>query len=257
MQHHFPLLFLTALSSSLCAQNTTLKNLVNNVSEESLKTNLYKIAGKEFEGRMTASKGDSLAARFIADWFNTCHLDEPLKTTTPYLQDVSVVRSDFSRSSFSVDGKFFELNKQWTYSEGDKNVEQSNVEVVFIGYGISVPDFDELKDIDIEGKLVLVQFDFPTNSNDKSLIPEKEMPDEDQVIRNIFDKKPSGLLIYLPDFDDEMNFLNDFRNFQPYFDFTKEKISSVNGYLLSPVVANDLVGNIDSIDNLISTSGKP
>jgi Peptidase family M28 len=244
-------------SISVNAQNTTLEKLVANVSEASLKTNLYKIAGKEFEGRMTASKGDSLATRFIANWFNTYHLNKPYKTTTPYLQNVPLGHSDYSTSSFSVDGKFFELNQQWTYTEGCNAAQFKNVEVVFIGYGISVPRFDEFKDMDIAGKFVMLQFGFPTDSNGKCLIPEKEMPDEDQQSGNIDNKKPAGVLVYVPDFKDEMNEINNIRNFQPYHIYTKREIPPLNSYLISPDITNYLVGNIDSINNLMNTSGKP
>ncbi len=251
------LLFPTVFSISVNAQNTRIEKLVDNVSETSLKANLYKITGNEFDGRMAASKGDSLAIRFIANWFSTNHLNNPYKSITPYLQDVPLVHSDYSTSSFSVDGKFFELDKQWTHREGSNSVELSNAEVVFVGYGISTPGFDELKGIDIKGKFVIVQFGFPTDSNGKNLARKKEMPDEDHPLMDVVSKKPLGILLYNPQFKDQMDVVNNIRNFQPYHIWAKEEMPPFNVYFISPDVANYFVGNIDSVDNLMNTSGRP
>lgn len=109
---------------------------------------------------MAASKGDSLAIQFISNWFRTYRLSKSYKTTNSYLQNVPLTHSDYSKSALSIDGKEFELNKQWTYIDGRNIIGPSTAEVIFIGYGISTPSFDEFKNIDIEGKFVLKQWVF-------------------------------------------------------------------------------------------------
>jgi hypothetical protein len=257
LRHHYLLISLTLFYVSSSAQTATLKKLVDNVSAASLKATIYKIAGKEFEGRMAATKGDNLTIKFIANWFNTNHLNNPYKRTTPYLQNVPLTHNNYSTSSFSADGKFFELDKQWTYVDGSNNIESSPVEVIFIGYGIAVPGFDELKDINIEGKFAILQDGFPTHSNGKNVIPEKELPNEKQQLMGILGKKPLGILLYDPAFKDEMNQINDGRNFLPYHIYKEGEMPPFNVYIISPDVANYLVGNIDSIYHLMNISGKP
>jgi hypothetical protein len=257
MRHCFLLLFLTVSYLSSNAQTATLTKLIDNVSEKSLKINLYKLAGNEFEGRMAATKGDNLAITFIADWFTAKHLTNPYKTTAPYLQDVPLTHDNYSTSSFSVDAKPFELDKQWTYATGSNNLKHSSVEVVFIGYGISIPSFDELKGIDIEGKYVILQFGCPTDRHGKNIISEKEMPSDRQQQRSISNGKPLGVLIYTPDFSSEMDQINYFRVFQPYHIYSKEEMPAFDVSIISPDIANYFTGNIDSIYNHINNSGKP
>jgi Peptidase family M28 len=257
MRHSFHLILFTILYVSSNAQLETLNKLCDNVSERSLKLNLYKIASNEFEGRMAATKGDNLAINFIANWFNANHLTKPYKTTTPFLQEVPLTHYNYSASSFSVDWKLFELDKQWTYANGSNNVESSSAEVVFIGYGISVPSFDELRDVNIEGKYVILQFGFPVNKNSINLISEKEMPTERQQIMSILKGKPLGVLIYTSDFRGDMNQINYSRLSQPYHIYQKEEMAPFDVNIISSDIANYLVGNIDSIYNIINNSGKP
>jgi hypothetical protein len=248
------------LLSFLCAiaQNTTSEKLVASVTETSLKINLNIIAGKRFEGRMTASKGDSLAIHYISNWFDIHHLSKPYRTATPYLQDVSLARSDFSRSALTIDGKVFDLDRQWTYFNGSNSFSITSAEVVFIGYGLSTAGFDELKDADIEGKIVVFAFDFPNESNGKKIIYEKDMPNEEQHIKSILSKKPLAVLIYDTDFEEDLKGNKFFRNFEPFHDYSSYDGPQFNTCLVSPDIGNYLVGgNIDSIYRLILQTAQP
>lgn len=240
------------------AQNTVLNKLVESVSETSLKTTLYKIAGNEFEGRMAASKGDNLAIAFISSWFNNHHLIDPYEKTKPYLQDVPLIHSDYSNSTLAVDGKSFALDSQWTYSTVSKNFNATSAEVVFIGYGLSTTNFDELKGIDIEGKIVVLSFGFPNISDGKKIIEEKDLPNPVQQITNIRSKKPLGLLIYIPQFNSNLKNVKSHRIFSPYHQNHAGTTQPIPGCLISSDIGNYIVdGNIDSLYKSILQTGKP
>ena len=240
------------------AQNTVAIQLVGSVTETSLKTNLNIIAGKRFEGRMTASKGDSLAIQYISNWFGAHHLSKPYQTATPYLQNVSVSRSDYSGSTLTIDGKAFALDRQWTYGDGSNSFSITSAEVVFIGYGILTAGFDELKGVDVEGKIVVFTDDFPDLSNVKKIIDEKDMPDEEQLIKSILSKKPLAILFYDTDFKEGLTDEDFFRTFEPFRDYSSYDEPHFNGYQISSDIGNYLVGgSIDSIYGLILQTGKP
>ena len=59
-------------------------------------------------------------------------------------------------SSLSVNGKSFELTKDYLNNNGNYSSEIPFSEVVFAGYGIVDDKIDNYKDLDVRGKAVLV-----------------------------------------------------------------------------------------------------
>jgi peptidase M28-like protein len=257
--------FTIALLSSLfaiingTAQNSVLNKLVESVTETSLKTTLFKIAGSQFEGRMAGSKGDNLAIDYISNWFSNHHLINPCKKTTPYLQSVPLIHSNYSTSTLAIDGKSFVLDSQWTYLNGSKSFNATSADIAFIGYGISTTNFDELKGIDIEGKIIVTTPEFPNISNGKSIIEEKDMPNPEQRIMNILSKKPLAILIYSPQFINDLNELKYWRRFALYYkQYQDHEIPPIALYPISSDIGNYIIdGNIDSLYNSILQTGKP
>jgi hypothetical protein len=250
-------LLLLAVSST--AQDRTITTLIDRVSEISLKTNLQKIAGPAMEGRMAGSKGDELAIQYIAGWFNTHRLARPYNSPTPYLQSVPLTNVTYRNSSLATDGKQYELDKDWTYFLVDKAGTAINTEVVFIGYGLSAPAYDDLKDIDIEGKLVLQKSGAPKDTSGKPLIPKEQMPDFLARMSTLSGKKPAGMLMFVEDPISEIaESTKDFKTFHPYQDMHTPGFPTLTGAILSKDLAGSILGgNIDSIYKLIAQSGKP
>jgi hypothetical protein len=214
-----------SLAISTTAQDQRVKTLIDRVSETSLQTNLQKIAGPGTEGRMPATKGDELAIQYIAAWFTTHHLTNPFSSSTPFLQLVQLLKMDYESSTFSIGNKPVGLGKDWMYFTVDVPASLTNAEVVFIGYGLSVPAYDDLKDVDIAGKLVLFQPGVPTDSTGKPWIA---------------------------------NSMRSFKAFFPYRDFRSPDFPANTGALISKDLASTILGGrVDSIYALIDRSGKP
>src|ERR1700722_14739517 len=250
---------LILLAIPTMAQNETVKTLVDRVSESSLKTNLRKIAGPATEGRMAGSKGDELATQYMSDWFSDHHLAKPYNSPTPWSQAVPLTKIDYWNSSLTKGDDRYTLDKDWTYFLVDKAGTATNTEVVFIGYGFSVPAYDDLKDIDLEGKLVLLESGAPTDPSGKPLIPKDQMPDFQTKMSTIRSKKPSGLLLCTADpIAEIVGSIKDFRAFNPYRDMRSPNSPVMPGAIISKDVPNAILGDsIDSIYNRISQSGKP
>jgi hypothetical protein len=247
------------LAISATAQDETLKTLLNRVSESSLQTNLRKIAGPEMDGRMAASKGDELAIQYIAAWFNTHHLVNPYSTSAPYLQSVPLLKVDFQNSTLSVGDKPYGLYKDWTYFMVDKAGTATNTEVVFIGYGLSAPAYDDLKDMDITGKLVLFRSGVPTDSTRKPLISKSQVPNMSAQLNAIRSLNPLGMLMYIEDpIAENAGSLKEFKALYPYHDFGTPGFPLLTGAIISKDLAMTILGgSVDSIYDLINRSGKP
>jgi hypothetical protein len=258
MKHSIFCLYLLCVSFCPRAQLNSPNYLLQQVSENSLKAFENTIAGKKFQGRMTASSGDSLAIEFIASLYKTYHLSDPFKTSNPYLQNVPLTHADYSASKLTLQEKKYNVDDQWTYVNGANNLKPTTGEVVFIGYGISIPKFDELNDIDVGGKFILMNWDSPKDSSGRDIIDSKDMPDDDDQINSLINRKPLGLFLYSPDFRTKLGQLNYWRTTEPYFDFSRSNPPKIPGGFFSRDISKLAVGlNVDSIYSIIGNSGKP
>ena len=151
-------LFLTLASIGLvtgaCAQqNKTAMKYAEIVSPELANKHLSIIASDAFEGRETGKPGADKAALYIADEFKSLGL-QPIVNGS-YFFDVPVVQNSFKVNSFTVNGTALEMGKDFTArgGAGTKNIDAKDV--VFIGYGIGADNYDDLKGVDIAGKVVI------------------------------------------------------------------------------------------------------
>jgi hypothetical protein len=253
----FSSLFFFYISS--LAQDKSIENLLNGVSDTSLKANLYKITGAAFEGRMAASPGDQLAIQYIADWFAAHHLKRPYQSPTPFLQSIPLTKTDYRNSSLAAGNQAYEQGKDWIYYPVEKALAAHSAEVVFVGYGFSVPGYDELKEVNIEAKLVLFELIDPSNTAGKPLFARISIPDQGTLMNTISSKKPLGALLYV---DAPMpaitRSVETTSAFFPYRDMHDPKDSLVPGAVISKELAENIVGGpIDSIFDLINRSGEP
>src|SRR5580704_5201321 len=246
-----PTLLLLCLGCiSLCAraQSNSPGYLVQQVSAGSLKTFEDTIAGTRFEGRMPGTTGDLLATAFIADLYWKYHLANPFKTATPYLQDIPLTSTDYSGSILTVGGKEYAPDDQWIYGARSDGFPSTTAELVFIGYGISIPKFDELKDLDVEGKFVLMNWDSPKDSTGKDIIEGKDLPAEGDQVKSLINKKALGLLVYTPDFASLDGQANELRKTEPFFEFPKDNSLKIPACFISAELSRLTVGlNLDSI----------
>ncbi|RYY33520.1 MAG: M28 family peptidase [Sphingobacteriaceae bacterium] len=151
-----PLLFLAvaAASCSYAQKNPTAVKYSEFITVESAKKHLTILASDEFEGRETGKPGADKAAKYLAAEFKKLGLQAPVKGS--YFLDVPLTENGFTISNFAVDGKAFVNGKDfYSVTPAAANTIKAS-EIVFVGYGISDEKYDDLKGIDIAGKVVLV-----------------------------------------------------------------------------------------------------
>ncbi|MBU0475762.1 MAG: M20/M25/M40 family metallo-hydrolase [Bacteroidetes bacterium] len=127
-------------------------------SENLIKTVSY-LSSKELQGRLGGSKGYFEAANFMANEFAEIGLIPFNKNS--YFQNLKVEYNQIlPKAEFSIykDGNFikkYNLGKDYVF-RGFSGAGDINAQVVFAGYGISIQEYDDYKNIDVKGKIVLV-----------------------------------------------------------------------------------------------------
>lgn len=125
------------------------------INPDDARKHLSILASDEFEGRETGKAGATKAANYIAAEFRKLGLAAPVQNS--YFQDVPLSETSFIVSSFMINGSSLSNWKDFYFAAtpgGTTSVEAKDI--VFVGYGISTDSYDDLADLDIAGKVVLV-----------------------------------------------------------------------------------------------------
>ena len=126
----------------------------NSITAADLKKHLYIVASADMEGRDTPSPGLEKAGNYIEEYFKSIGLKPG--NGDSYRMPYPLYRDSVISSSLNVNGKSFELNKDYLNSNSNYSAEIPFSEVVFAGYGIVDDKMDSYKDLDVRGKAVLI-----------------------------------------------------------------------------------------------------
>ncbi len=167
MKQFFLLLALTAgLMSSAQKKAADPRPFAASITEADLKKQLYIVAGKEMEGRETATEGQRKAAAYIESQFSSLGL-LPGNNGNYQLQ-YPVYRDSMSGAGLMINGKSFELNNDFQpIIQLNNNSTQYFSEIVFVGHGIVDSLYDDYGSINVKGKAVLMLGGSPSNYKPK------------------------------------------------------------------------------------------
>jgi hypothetical protein len=139
-------------TGALAQQDPTAMKYAKIISPELAKQHLSIIASDEYEGRETGQPGADKAAHYIANEFKSVGLQPIVKGS--YFYDIPVVNSTFKVNSFTLNGTPLASGKDFTATgSGTKTIDAK--EIVFVGYGIGANNYDDLKGVNITGKVVM------------------------------------------------------------------------------------------------------
>ena len=175
-----------------------------------LRTNLGVLASDLFEGREISTRGESLAAMYIASELKKYGC-KPFGDSGTYFENFKVFATSIDSNSTVkiIDqedkvrklslGKDFYLSTRDIPSEKFSGIESS---IVFAGYGITAKDYnyDDYKTLDINGKVVLLLSGSPANDG-KNIFSEEtseKFSETSYKLINAMQHNAVGILI-LPD----------------------------------------------------------
>jgi peptidase M28-like protein len=145
-----------AISRPLSA---TEQHLVDNLSVATIKEVVNALAADEMQGRGTAQPGGDKAAAYLAERFKKLGL-KPLGANNSYLQPIKFKETQFlPQTAFTLGTESLKFGTDYFVSQplsGDKNIKG---DVVFIGYGLSVPVLkrNDLEGLEVRGKIVVLR----------------------------------------------------------------------------------------------------
>ncbi|MBI5022501.1 MAG: M28 family peptidase [Ignavibacteriales bacterium] len=173
----------------------------NIITPDLMKKHIFTLASDSMMGRDTPSRQLDSAASYIAEIFKSSGL-QPVNGS--YYQKVGLgivslgednylkITKDNSEQSYKIKSEFtpFDLT-------GNK---EANGSILFAGYGITAPDYkyDDYKDIDAKGKIVLVLKHEPQENDSNSVfkgIDETQYSNISEKVKNAIEHGALGVLV--------------------------------------------------------------
>jgi hypothetical protein len=139
------------------------------ITESDLKKHLYYIAGPECEGRGTGTSGIAKAAEYIENQFKKYGLIPG--NGNSYQMEYILLQDSIMDSYISIDGKKYAYNEFFSGNNRNNiNKKLTANDVIFVSYGIQDEKLDDYKNLDVKGKIVVVQEGEPINADSTYLL---------------------------------------------------------------------------------------
>jgi len=144
------------------------------ISADRIKAGVAYLASDRLEGRGPGTRGEILATEYLADEFKKAGL-KPIGARGTYYQPVPLVRVVTSPKS-TLQAVKGETKLDIPCEEGfsgtsqtQSDLEEFDAEAIFLGHGITAPEFewDDYKGIDVKGKIVILFTNQPPSKDPK------------------------------------------------------------------------------------------
>ncbi len=166
---------LAMIALPVAAQKTTTDKSVeyaNTITASEMQKHLRILASDSLQGRETGEPGQKMAADYIAEQFFNDHLKPIMKHEgeDTFYQHFDLVRRGWGEVYVETGARRQEFLKDF-YLLGSINVpQQTDVEVVFGGYGIESDKYSDYKNLDVKNKAVLLLSGEPKDKKGNFLV---------------------------------------------------------------------------------------
>ncbi len=144
------------------------------INKDSLLRHIETLSSDEFMGRATGTEGEQMTVDYLVSEFRDIGA-QPAAGDGTYIQEFPLLGQQTSNAEMSVrtDGRspftlqYYDEFMAWPANQAE-NVSIRNAELVYVGYGIQAPeeDWDDFKDVDVEGKILVIKNNDPEFSED-------------------------------------------------------------------------------------------
>lgn len=125
------------------------------ITADNIKDQLHIVAGSGMEGRETATEGQRKAASYIISQFKKLGLQPGAKGK--WEQYFYLYQDTLAGGSIRINNHSYVFGKDYYSSIKEcKDQQLQASRILFAGYGISTPEYDNYKNLDAEGKVVLI-----------------------------------------------------------------------------------------------------
>jgi len=131
------------------------------ITEAELEEHLYEYASDKYEGRETGAPGQKMASEYIKKEYISLAIPAA-KANGDYYQNVPLEAQIMPSGTVSLNGTEHILGEDVLAFSAAKG---SFSTVIYAGYGIDDEKYNDYKDLDVKGKVVLVKFGEPKNQD--------------------------------------------------------------------------------------------
>lgn len=173
----FLLIIFSLIGSIAISQTNPEEKIVagmHSISSHVLNDIVIELASEKYGGRLTGSPTYDLATDYLSNFFKQ-HGIAPIGDNGTYLQKFKHPYTEVFKDcslTLNIPIKNGELKKHYTYYNefipGATSASGTVTgEVVYAGYGITAPElgYDDYKDIDVKGKIILIEREVPLSPN--------------------------------------------------------------------------------------------
>ena len=164
---NYLLFCLMLVSFSLFSQNPSV--YANEINADELKEKLYTYASDEFQGRETGTKGQKIAVEYLKQKYQTLGIGSA-KANGDYFQNVPLKLVKTPKVTISIGSQSFSYYDDFVaVSSGETAIIEAE-EFVFVGYGIKSTLYNDYKDLDVAGKIVVAIAGEPKDKNGNYIV---------------------------------------------------------------------------------------
>lgn len=175
------ILFISISIQAFCQkQDTNHVKPVELFSKNNLRTHLNILGSDSLQGRGTGSLGEKKAAQYLAKKFEEFGL-QPVSSNGSYYQYIPLhgsypLQKTDLKIHFANQDISLSLNDDYVlYTSGEQTFLSSKYPLVFVGYGITAPEYDynDYQNMDMQGKVAVFLEGEPYSDNDSYFEGEK------------------------------------------------------------------------------------
>lgn len=154
-------------------RKATDETAANSITEAGIAEHIKFLSNDSLSGRAPATHGSEIGMRYIADQYQMMGLEPGANDGTwfQYFDIMGITTAVPEEMHITKSGTFLTL-KSWDdfvafSGVQDEKAEVMNAELVFVGYGIEAPEYDwnDYKDVDVTGKILLMMNNDPATEN--------------------------------------------------------------------------------------------
>jgi Peptidase family M28 len=220
------------------------------IKASEMKKNLTVLASDEYEGRETGQKGQKMAADYIAKQFKSYKI--PTYNGKNYFQKYPLNLVKPAQAEININqNKKKALDDYFNFAGISKQIINEK-EFVFVGYAISESNYDELKNIDLKDKIVMLMEGEPIADDSTSIITGTKTPSTyttyyKSKTEKIKEQQPKAILMVMNDIEvAKQIFKHKIETPAMKIDMSKKDIPLV---FISVAMANEML-NTQSIEKL-------
>ena len=169
MKKYFSFFLFALFFLSVQAQVDPSVKYAEMITAADLRAHLTILASDFYEGRETATKGQTLAADYISKQFKNAGIPS-LPKLNGYYQNYPIIKVGWQPSTIAGKKEVFTLLQDfYGFAMANNSFSGSADEIVFLGYGIDDSLYSDYRGMDVKDKVVMVAFGEPVRDG-KSLI---------------------------------------------------------------------------------------